>query len=42
MIADYEVSKNAFQDYIADYYGITDHSESNGHMLLKNYIMAGD
>ena len=36
MIADYEVSKNAFQDYI------TDHSKSNGHMLLKNYIEAGD
>ena len=35
MIADYEVSKNAFQDYI------TDHSKSNGHMLLKNYIKAG-
>ena len=42
VIADYEVSKNAFQDYIADYYGITDHSKSNGHMLLKNYIKAGD
>ena len=42
MIADYEFTKNAFQDYIADYDGITDHSKSNGHMLLKNYIKAGD
>ena len=41
MIADYEVSKNAFQDYIADYYGITDHSESKGYKWLKDYFEAG-
>ena len=41
MIADYELTKNAFQDYIADYNGITDHSESKGYKWLKDYFEAG-
>ena len=41
MIVDYELTKNTFRDYIADYTEITDHSESKDHKWLKDYFEAG-
>ena len=41
MIVDYELTKNTFRDYIADYTEIKDHSESKDHKWLKDYFEAG-